>query len=130
MKIGQGLVRTALGTMLLLLIAGCGQKAPQQLEKIVLGPVATVNASPIWIAENKGYFREEGLEVEIKEFASGPAALQTLLDVKGVDLATAAQTPIVFNSFHRNDYAIIGGMGYSDNDHHDTGQAGQGNKRP
>ena len=65
MKIGKGLTFAALFPMLLVLIAGCGQKAPQQPEKIVLGPVATVNASPIWIAENKGYFQEEGLKVLI-----------------------------------------------------------------
>jgi ABC-type nitrate/sulfonate/bicarbonate transport system substrate-binding protein len=130
MKIDQELLLAALGTMLLLLIAGCGQKGPQQLEKIIIGPVASVNASPIWIAENKGYFREEGLKVEINESPSGPAALKTLLEDKGIDLATAAQTPIVINSFHRNDYAIIGVMGNSDNDHHILARRDRGIKAP
>ncbi|MBI5583361.1 MAG: ABC transporter substrate-binding protein [Deltaproteobacteria bacterium] len=116
MKIGQGLRLTVLGTMLLLLIAGCGPKAPQPLEKIVLGAETVAHASPVWIAENKGYFREEGLNVEIKEFASGRTALQTMLNIKGIDLVTAAQTPVVSYSFNRNDYAIIGGMVYSDKD--------------
>ena len=56
MKIGRGLTLVALGTMLLALIAGCGPKAPQQLEKIVLGTQAIVHLSPVWIAEKKGYF--------------------------------------------------------------------------
>ena len=116
MKIGQGLMRTALGTMLFLLIAGCWQKAPQQPEKIVLGTQMIAHVAPVWIAENKGYFQEEGLKVEIREFASGQAALQAMLNDKGIDLATASQTPVIFNSFHRNDYAIIGGMVYSDKD--------------
>jgi NitT/TauT family transport system substrate-binding protein len=130
MKIGQELLTAALGTMLLLLVSGCGQKVPQQLEKIVLGPVATVSASPIWIAEHKGYFQEEGLNVEIREFDSGPTVLRNLLDVKGVDLATTAQTPIVINSFHRNDYAIIGVMSNSDNDHHILARRGRGISAP
>ena len=118
MEINQGFKLAALGIILLLLITGCSQKGPQQLEKIVIGPVSSVNSAPIRVAENKGYFREEGLMVEIKESPSGPAALQTLLDDKAIDLATAAQMPIVIKSFHRNDYVIIGVMSTSDNDHH------------
>src|SRR5512135_1873787 len=107
MKIGHDLLTAALGTMLLLLVSGCGQKAPEPLEKIVLGTQAIVQLSPVWLAENKGYFQEEGLQVEIREFTSGQAALETMLTEKGVGLATASQTPVIFNSFHRNDYAII-----------------------
>ena len=102
--------------MLLLLISGCGQKAPEPLEKIVLGTQAIVQTAPVWIAEKKGYFKEEGLDVEIREFDSGRAALQIMLNEKSLDLATASQTPVIFNSFHRNDYAIPGGMVYSDKD--------------
>ncbi|MBI4765089.1 MAG: ABC transporter substrate-binding protein [Deltaproteobacteria bacterium] len=116
MKTGQGLIPAALTAMLFLLIAGCGQKAPQQPEKIVLGTQMIANVAPVWIAEKKGYFYEEGLQVEIREFASGQAALQAMLNVKDIDLATAAQTPVIFNSFHRDDYAIISGMVYSDKD--------------
>ncbi len=116
MKIGQGLTFAALFSMLLVFMTGCGQKAPRPLEKIVLGTQAIALVSPVWIAENKGYFQEEGLQVEIREFSSGQAALQAMLIDKSVDLATASQTPVIYNSFHRHDYAIIGGMVYSDND--------------
>ena len=71
MKIGREFTTAALGTMLLLLISGCGQKAPEPLEKIVLGTQAIVQTSPVWIAEKKGYFKEEGLNLETREFASG-----------------------------------------------------------
>jgi NitT/TauT family transport system substrate-binding protein len=116
MKIGQGLIPAAFGTIFLLLIAGCGQKSTQPPEKIVLGTQMIAHVAPVWIAENKGYFRGEGLKVEIREFASGQAALKGLLNDKDIDLATAAQTPAIYNSFHRNDYAIIGGMVFSDRD--------------
>ena len=83
MKISQGFIVIAFFSMLLLLISGCGQKAPEPLEKIVLGTQAIVQSAPVWIAEKKGYFKEEGLNVEIREFASGRAALQIMLNEKG-----------------------------------------------
>jgi NitT/TauT family transport system substrate-binding protein len=116
MKIAPGLRPAALLAMLLMLIPGCGQKAPQQLEKIVLGTQPIVHSSPIWIAEKKGYFQEEGLKVEIREFGSGKESLEVLLNDKSIDLTTASQSPVVFNSFNRKDFAIIAGMVYSDKD--------------
>jgi ABC-type nitrate/sulfonate/bicarbonate transport system substrate-binding protein len=97
-------------------IAGCNRNAPQQVEKIIVGAEMVPHASPLWIAEHKGYFREEGLTVEIREFDSGRTALRTMLTTEGIDIVTAAQTPVFSNSFTRNDYAIIGNMVYSDND--------------
>ncbi|MHB8111207.1 MAG: ABC transporter substrate-binding protein [Syntrophorhabdaceae bacterium] len=97
-------------------ITGCNQNGPEQVEKIVIGAETVAHASPLWIAENKGYFREEGLNVEIREFESGRTALRSMLSTEDIDIATAAQTPVVFNSFTRNDYSIIANMVYSDND--------------
>lgn len=116
MKIGRGLTLAALWAVLLVFTVSCGQKAPQPVEKIVLGAQKIIHLSPVWIAVQKGYFKEEGLEVEIREFESGRTALRTMLNAEGIDIATAAQTPVIFNSFHRNDYAIIGSMVYSDKD--------------
>jgi len=89
---------------------------PERTEKIIIGAETVAHASPVWIAENRGYFRDENLAVEIREFESGRTALRTMLNEGGIDVVTAAQTPVMYNSFARNDYAIIGGMVYSDND--------------
>ena len=64
-------------------IAGCNRNAPQQVEKIVIGAETVPHASPLWIAEHKGYFREEGLTVEIREFESGRTALRMMLTSRG-----------------------------------------------
>jgi len=85
-------------------------------KEIVLGCEASLLTSPVWIAENKGYFQEEGLNVKIKEFGSGRTALATMLNEGNLDMVTVAQTPVMFNSFNRSDYAIIAAMVYSDND--------------
>jgi NitT/TauT family transport system substrate-binding protein len=106
----------ALLPLFMVLVAGCSRNPPEKIEKIVLGAETVPHSSPVWIAENKGYFRGQGLEVEIKEFESGRTALRSMLNAEGIDIATAAQTPVVLNSFSRNDYAIVAGMVYSDND--------------
>jgi ABC-type nitrate/sulfonate/bicarbonate transport system substrate-binding protein len=84
--------------------------------EIILGCEMSFVSSPVWIAENRGYFKEEGVNVIIKEFDSGKTALDTMLNDGNLNMVTVAQTPVVFNSFKRNDYVIIGAMVYSDND--------------
>jgi len=88
----------------------------QEKGEIILGVETSILPSPVWVAENRRYFQEEGLNVKIKEFGSGRSALKTMLTEGNLDMVTCAQTPVMFNSFTRNDYAIIAGMVYSDND--------------
>jgi NitT/TauT family transport system substrate-binding protein len=116
MQIRQKLLFSCLASVILFSMGGCGPKTPQSVEKIILGTEAITLASPIWIAADKGYFQEEGLQVEIKTFSSGKATFQALLSDNSIDLATAAQTPVVYNSFQNRDYAIIGRIVNSDNE--------------
>ncbi|MGA2225253.1 MAG: NrtA/SsuA/CpmA family ABC transporter substrate-binding protein [Syntrophobacteraceae bacterium] len=116
MKIGKRARLVALPAVLIVFLAGCSQKAPEPVDKIRLGVETSVLSSPVWIAENKGYFQVEGLDVEIKEFGSGKMALRTMLEEGSLDMVTVAQTPITFTSFSRNDYAIVAIMTYSDKD--------------
>jgi len=97
------------------------QKQPKEtkgkiIKEIVLGYEISFLTAPVLVAENKGYFLEEDLDVKMKEFGSGRTALRTMLNDGNLDMVTVAQTPVVFNSFNRNDYAIIAAMVSSDND--------------
>lgn len=95
------------------LLTGCSRKKaspPVPIEKIVVGAEAGLLAAAIWVAESKGYFKAQGLDARIVEFDSGRLALQAMLEKGGLDMVTVAQTPIVFHSFARTDYAIIAGM--------------------
>jgi len=101
------------------MVAGCRgevEKPAGPPEKITFGVETSILPSAVWVAENKGYFEEEGLDVEIKEFGSGRTALATMLNEGNLDMVTVAQTPVMFNSFDRDDYVIIATMVYSDND--------------
>lgn len=86
------------------------------MDTIVLGAETIPFSAPVWVAEHNGYFREEGVEVEIRGFDSGRTALFTMVEQGGLDLVTAAQTPVISKSFGRSDYAIVAGMVYSDKD--------------
>jgi NitT/TauT family transport system substrate-binding protein len=105
----------AIAALLTLLVAGCGGDVPQQVERITIGVTPVLDSSPFWVGESRGYFKEVGLDVRIKEFQSGRTALRAMLHDGGIDLVTAAQTPVVSNSFSRTDYAIVANMAYSDN---------------
>ena len=88
----------------------------QEKGEVILGVETTFYSSPVWVAENKGYFQEQGLNVKIMEFGSGRSALQKMLTEGNLDVVTCAETPVIVNSFTRDDYKIIAGMVYSDSD--------------
>lgn len=89
---------------------------PHVVEKLRVGAEKGLLAGAVWVAEQNGYFRDEGIDVEIEEFPSGRAAFESLLHDRRLDVATVAQTPVVFQSFQRNDFEIIAAMVSSTND--------------
>jgi len=104
------------------LIGGCSKKEnnPEKFsgkrESITIGLAKEALASLVMIAEEKGFFSENGLDVTINEFHGGKQALINGLFEGKVDMATVADVPIVFNSFKRNDYSIVATIGTSDNE--------------
>lgn len=97
---------------------GCdlfGPRRPQKIDKATLGVETSLLPAAVWVAENKGYFKEEGLDLEIKEFDSGKLSFLAMLD-SGVDISTVAPTPIMFNSFKRQDFSIFATFVYSYDD--------------
>ena len=68
------------------------------------------------IAAENGYFSDAGVNiVPIDKYPSGKRALQGLLDGE-VAAAPAAETPVMFRSFERDDFAIIATIGSSDSE--------------
>ncbi|MBI2865080.1 MAG: ABC transporter substrate-binding protein [Chloroflexi bacterium] len=97
-------------------LLGCGQQAQEPLGRIRFGVETSILSAPVWIAESRGMFREQGLDVEIREFDSGRTAFRTMLTEGGLDMVTVAQIPVMLSSFTRSDYAIIAAMTFTDND--------------
>ncbi len=84
----------------------CSPQPPAARENLVLGVYTGDFSSLIWVAENMGYFRDEVLDVTIKEFDSGVTAGQALLRGE-VEVATGADFVAVNNIFSDSSIRII-----------------------
>ena len=63
-----------------MLALGAGAQAPEKKKiTIAVGGKNLFYYLPLTVAERKGYFKDEGLEVEIPDFAGGAKALQALV---------------------------------------------------
>jgi NitT/TauT family transport system substrate-binding protein len=109
-------VGAILGVAWLLSPTTSTQMPSDPLEKVAVGAEASLLTAAIWVAESKGYFEREGLDVTIQEFESGRASFQAMLDGEGIDISTVAPTPIMFSSFKRNDFTIFATFVYSYDD--------------
>jgi NitT/TauT family transport system substrate-binding protein len=68
------------GAAVLAPFAGHGLAAPEKTRVVIaVGGRATLYYLPLTLAERLGYFRDEGLEVEIADFPGGAKALQALM---------------------------------------------------
>lgn len=80
-------------------LVGCDKAPPQNAEppqKLTVAFTYQPQSTLLHLAQAKGYFVEEGLDIQPQLHTFGKAALQSLVDGKA-DLATAAETPIMFN---------------------------------
>lgn len=75
-------------------------------EKVRLGISRSFLSVPVYIAKEQGYFAEEGLDVEVKEYGSGKMATNALFAGE-VDISTVSDMPVVLNSFKREDFCIF-----------------------
>jgi NitT/TauT family transport system substrate-binding protein len=81
--------------LLALFVIGCAQQSPQSAsgETTVRLGIRNAPADTLaWVAYEKGYFKEEGLDVQVSEFTAGVYALQALL-AGSIDVATPAEVP-------------------------------------
>jgi len=65
------------------------------------------------IARDQGFFKAEGIEIDLRPYTSGKNSIQAMLDGK-CDLATGAQTPVVHHSLSRRDFLVVANLSVSD----------------
>ncbi len=75
-------------------------------EKLVLAVSRSPLSLPLYVAEERRYLAEEGLEAVLVDCIGGHRCLRQVLEGRA-DVATAGELPVVFNGFERSDYAVL-----------------------
>jgi len=65
------------------------------------------------IARDQGFFKAEGIEIDLRPYTSGKNSIQAMLDRK-CDLATGAQAVVVHHSLRRRDFLVVANLSISD----------------
>ena len=102
----------AVGLFLKLSLLSYGAHA---VERLVVADAPTLLTGLVSIAAEKGYFAEQGLQVEIKDFKTGDDATRAMFEGKA-DIATVAETAFVFDSFRETDFSLFATIGSWDNE--------------
>ena len=82
------------------------QARAEEMVKLVYAMPITVPAVIPYIALDKGFFKEEGLDVEAKMFSSGREALQALL-TKRAQVQSVSETPVVHAIIQGNEIVTV-----------------------
>jgi NitT/TauT family transport system substrate-binding protein len=96
-------LRAALAAACLLPARGAQAAAP---EKLVYAVPVSIPSALVYIAVDKGYFKDAGLEVEPRVFSSGREALVALLAGQA-QLQTVSEVPVVHALLQGNDLVTI-----------------------
>lgn len=103
----MGMVRLALAG--LLAIAAVASARAEDALKARIGVLRLSSSAPVFIAQDKGYFREAGLDIELKFFdAAQPIAVATTSG--DVDFGVTAFTAGLYNLAGKGTLKVIGGM--------------------
>lgn len=84
-------------------------------EKLRIAMSMTPLSAPLIVAEEKGFFREQDLDVSIEEVIGGHRTLKLVFEGKA-DIATSSDAVVMFNSFERDDFVVIASFVNSDSD--------------
>ena len=103
----KGMLRLALAGWLAVAASGAAQANDALKAKI--GVLRLSSSAPVFIAQDKGYFKEAGLDIELKFFdAAQPIAVATTSG--DVDFGITAFTAGLYNLAGKGTLKVIGGM--------------------
>lgn len=119
MKFGRFL---ALGAAAALLLSGCAADTTQDNADAGEGELQTVNVgivqlsifAPIYVANEKGYFEDEGIELNLQNVKSGQDAIP-LASSGQLDVVAAGMSAGLFSAVDAGlDIKVVGSMGVAD----------------
>ena len=90
-----------------ILLAGCGrQERPSPKDKVTIAVSRWPASAPFYIAAEKGYFADEGLDATLRSYASGHLAFTHML-AGGAEFATCADTPIALAAVRGKRFVVL-----------------------
>ena len=111
LKVRPGVAQLAFASLLALtavMIASSNGRC-EELLKAKIGVLRLSSSAPVFIAQDKGYFHEAGLDIELKFFdAAQPIAVATTSG--DVDFGVTAFTAGLYNLAGKGTLKVIGGM--------------------
>lgn len=83
-----------------------GPTSARSSEPLRISVSQTPLSLPFFIAERMGFFKEEGVSVEIINVIGGHRAMKDVLEGRS-DLATSSESVVMFNSFKGDDFVVL-----------------------
>lgn len=75
-------------------------------EPLVVAVSRSPLSLPLYVAQSEGYFDREGLSVRFDEVVGGHRSMQEMLEGRA-HMATSSEAVVMFNSFKRQDFALV-----------------------
>jgi len=85
------------------------EKYTGPVEKITVAAAEYLTGALVYVAEDQGFFEENGLEVTIKGYGSGKACADALI-ADEADISTSADNVFVSSSFEHTDLRVFGSV--------------------
>lgn len=103
----------------MLLVAGMSfllmLRQEEPLRHVDVAVSRTPLSAPLYIADELGLFREEGLDVELVELIGGLRSFEHMIN-GAADFATTSDSVLMFQGFKRRDFVNVATFVQSDND--------------
>lgn len=95
------------GLILLLFLASCFDNfQSNNNSKVTVGIQVSPAMTLVMVAQDKGFFLNEGVNVELKEFTAGKFALQAFLS-RSIDFAVSGEVPVALATLQGNSIRVV-----------------------
>lgn len=101
-------------TGLAVLVSGCAREKAGEPEKITIAVSVESLSAPLYVAYEKGFFEQQGLQVVLTPYRTGRDALSALIGGKA-QFCTVAETPVMFAVLEGEKISVIATIADSDN---------------
>jgi NitT/TauT family transport system substrate-binding protein len=91
---------TLVAVAVAVLVASAGVASAQALQKVSVGILFMASDSGVFVAKEKGYFAEQGIEIGLNRFTSG-ADIVALMATDKLDVGSGSATPGLYNAYRQ-----------------------------